>query len=268
MYRLFAIGVVLLWLGAMSALLVRDVWPAWTAQDPPPMTVEQFSRLHRERQQFGMYDARGNRLGTSWSEVVTTRSITSIHGTILLEGLKLIPTVIRIETITEFDKQGALDSFGLDIYGVPETEIYIRGERRGIYFPCELKLGTVNLQANLNLSASRMIGQTFTPFAFLPELKVGQSWRMQFLNPLSAVLSKRTHFISVVARVTGTEAIEHLGKQVECFIVQTHPTQAKAWVDKNGRVLMQEADIPMLGKVVIREENFNEQAWQAARYDY
>src|SRR6185369_17210571 len=34
MHKLLLTGVVLLWLTAMTALFMRDVWPAWTAQDP------------------------------------------------------------------------------------------------------------------------------------------------------------------------------------------------------------------------------------------
>ncbi|MHC4441241.1 MAG: hypothetical protein ACYTF1_00480 [Planctomycetota bacterium] len=266
MYRLLAVGVFLMWVGAMSALFVRDVWPAWTAQDPPPMTAEQFAHLDHQQQQFALLDAKGHRLGTSWSRVASSGPITTIYGTIVLDGLALLPDRVKIETSTEFDDQGGLDSFDLNVMGVPGTQIYVRGERRGIYFPCQLKFGTINLQRNLELSASRMIGQSLRPFNFMPTLKVGQSWRMQILDPVSAVIGKRTNFTSVVARVTGTETIEHLGRQVECLVVKTYPTRARAWVDKQGRVLVQEADIPLLGKVVVREEDFDQQAWQDVKH--
>jgi len=229
------------------------------------MSVEQFAELNRERQQFGMYDLKGNRFGTSWSRVITSGPMTTIYGTVVLEGLKLLPDKLIIETSTEFDIEGGLDSFSMDVYGVPDTQIYVRGERRGIYFPCEFKVGTIDLEASLNMSESRMIGQSLRPFTFLPTLEVGQSWRMQMLNPVSAVIGGRTNFTSIVAKVTGKETIEHLGRQVECFVIKTYPTQAKAWIDERGRVLVQEAYIPMLGKVVMREEPCDEQAKEAAK---
>src|SRR5690606_34576415 len=104
--------------------------------------------------------------------------------TLLIEGLSFIPAV-RIETTTEFDPEGELDSFRMDVFGVPMTKIWVAGERRGIYFPCELQVGPLYRQANLDMSASRMISESLRPFTVLPNLYVGQSWRMQILDPLS-----------------------------------------------------------------------------------
>jgi hypothetical protein len=145
------------------------------------------------------------------------------------------------------------------------TVIRVYGERRGIYFPCELQVGAIVRQANLELSASRMIGDTLRPFSFLPTLKVGQSWRMQLLDPLSAALFRRTQFTSIVAKVTGEEIIEHEGQPVTCKVVETSPQHVKAWVGPDGRVLLQEAELPALGKLRIREEKYDAGARQAAK---
>ncbi len=260
MYRPFAIGVLLLWVSAMAALFARDVWPAWTAQDPPPVTIEQFTQLDQRERQFGISRSSGERIGTSWSKVSRTGPSTTISGTILLDGLPYIPVVV-VTTNTLFDEQGGLDSFRLDIHGVPMTRIHIRGERRGIYFPCELHLGTIHQQVNLDLAASRLIGESLRPFSFLPTLEVGQSWRMQLLDPLSAAMGGGANFTSVVARVTGMETIEHpegSGEWVECFVVETSPQRSKAWVDRAGEVLVQQVDMPGLGPITVREEPFNE----------
>jgi len=258
MYRLFAVAVFLLWASAMSALFVRDVWPAWTAQDPPKMTAEQLGRNQIEHHQFGLFDAGNNRIGTAWSRVITSGPTMAIYGTVALDKISLMPARIIIKTSTEFDMEGGLDSFSLDVFGVPRTKIRVHGERRGIYFPCEFQLGPLHRQANLELSASRMIGESLRPFTILPELQVGQSWRMQFLDPLSAVISRNANFTSVVVKVSGKQTVEYLGKPVECFVLETHPAQAKAWVDPQGQVLIQEVDIPMVGKVTIRQENYDE----------
>jgi hypothetical protein len=53
----------------------------------------------------------------------------------------------------------ASTSFTLDVYGAPAL-IKVHGERMGIYFPCQLDVGTIHRQVNLELSASRMIGDT------------------------------------------------------------------------------------------------------------
>lgn len=255
MYRLFGVGVVLLWVSAMGALFMRDVWPAWTAQDAPPMTAEQFARLLDRDQQYGLFAGDGRRIGTAWSHMGRSGINHIIGGTVHLDSFEKVPAVL-IESTTEFDTDGELDSFTLDVLGLANIKIKVHGERRGIYFPCELQVGPFHRQANLELSASRLIGDSLRPFDYLPKLAVGQAWRMQMIDPLSAVMGGKTRFTSVVARVTGKETIPHRGADTECYIVETSPTRAKAWVSSEGRVLRQEADVPMLGKVVVQEEDY------------
>jgi hypothetical protein len=259
MYRLLGIGVLLLWVSAMVSLFVRDVLPAWTAQEPPAMTHAQFQLFDEPFQQFSISDAKGRRLGTAWSDVTITSGTTILHGTIVVEGLLVIPPV-RMESSTEFDPAGTLDSFDLNVYGIPMTRIFVRGERRGIYFPCEMQFGLMRREMNLDLSASRMIGESLRPFSYLPMLKVGQSWRMQILNPISVVVGGRSDMTSVIARVTGMETIPHpteKGVMVECFVVQTEPNPTKAWVDSKGRVLKQEVEFPGLGRLVVQEMKYS-----------
>ena len=133
------------------------------------------------------------------------------------------------------------------------------GARRG------KAVGPLRRQANLDVSASRLIGESLRPFTFLPDLHVGQSWRMQILDPMSAVMQQQTHFKSVVATVTGTETIEGAdGKPVECFVVKTRPQRTAAWVDRDGRVIAQQVDVPGLGRITVRQEPYDEDAHDAA----
>ncbi|MBI4579145.1 MAG: hypothetical protein HY718_05540 [Planctomycetes bacterium] len=264
MYRLLSVGIVLLWVTAMAALFVRDVYPAWTAQDAPPMTKEQLARLDQRQQQMAICDAGGKRLGTAWSDISSAGGNTSIRGTVHLEGIALVP-VLLVETSTDFDPQGELDSFNLDVFGVPATTIKVRGERHGIYFPCEIQIGPLFRQANLEMAASRLLGDAFRPFNYLPALKVGQSWRMQVIDPVSAALGGGTRFTAVVARVTGKETIEYRGRPIECFVVETSPGRAKAWVDAEGCVFRQQVELPGLGRLIVSDEPYDDEARTRAR---
>jgi hypothetical protein len=257
MYRLFAIGVVLMWVSATVALIARDVWPAWTAQDPPPMQADRLARMHQETEQFRIVDGKGQRIGTGWREFSGSDAGSAITGWMEILNIGPIPRV-RVRTETRFDGDGGLDAFDLDVYDVPMTKIQVHGERRGIYFPCQLQIGPLRREASLDLSASRMMGESMQPFSYLPELKVGQSWRMQLLDPISAVMSQRTNFQAMVATVTGLETIESPegGEPVECFVVETSPRSAVAWVDRNGRVLRQRAQMPGFGQVTVQIEPF------------
>ncbi len=269
MYRLLTVAVVLLWLGAMTALFVRDVWPSWSAQDAPPMLADSLADLLHRQEQYGLFKVNqagepAVRVGTAWASIQPAGQGSAIRGTVMVNGLPLIPPV-RIETETVFDNDGGLDSFWLRVLGIPRTRVFVRGERHGIYFPCEIHLGPIHRQTNLEMSASRLIGDSLRPFSVLPTLHVGQSWRMQLLDPLSAALTRRVQFRSLVAHVTGMETIEHRGETVECFVVETSPQQVKAWVDRQGRVLLQEAEMPGLGRLLVRHEPYDEELRTRAR---
>ncbi len=62
---------------------------------------------------------------------------------------------------------------------------------------------------------------------------------------------------SVLVRVTGTESIEHNGRVVEAFRVEAD--RAVAWVTSDGRVLRQEVDLPLLGRLTLIDEPFDQQ---------
>ncbi len=265
MYRFLIIGVTFLWLSAMAALFVRDVWPAWTAQDSPPLIARQFTDPDRRHEQFAILDNAGKRIGTAWGNIAPAPAGSTLYGTVVFAALPLVPEV-RVETETEFDTDGGLDSFSLNVHGLPMRTIRVRGERRGIYFPCELQIGSLHRQANLDLSASRMISESLRPFSFLPSLRVGQSWRMQVLDPLSAIVSRKAEFSPIIARVTARETIHSplFGDPVDCFVVETLPPQIKAWVGPDGRVLVQQVDVPGFGKMTVRQEPFDESERKAA----
>lgn len=258
MYRFFLTGSLLLWFAAMSSLFMRDVWPAWTAQDAPAVTPAQIADLEGQVKQYALASD-GRRLGTAWSEIRRSSGLITLTGTILLHRTGVMPE-IRIESSTDFEEDGDLDSFMLNIYGVPGTLIKVTGERRGIYFPCELQIGPLHRQANLDLSASRLIGDSMRPFSYLPSLKVGQAWRMQLLDPFAIVVRRRAEFTSIIARVVRRETIQHRGRPVACFVVETSPQQIRAWVDDRGQVLVQEVEIPGFGRVQVREEKYQENA--------
>ena len=266
MYRLFSIGVLVMWIAAMGALVVRDVWPAWTAQDPPPITAEQLARLSRDEEQFGIFNGDSQRLGTAWSNITRTGPNSNIYGTMHIEKQRLLPELL-IETLTIFDGDGDLDTFELDVFGAPFplNPIQIRGQQYGDAFPCELRIGAMKRQASLQLSSSRMIGESMRPFTFLPELEVGQSWRMQVLDPLAAVLQRGTQFTPVIATVTGKEVLEMDDGKVECFVVELSQQRAKAWVHATGRVVQQEVEVPGMGTVLVKEERFDGKLRQEVR---
>lgn len=266
MYRLMAIAIFLFWASMMTALVARDMWPAWTAQDAPPMTIEALTDTQTEPLQYGISSAKGDRIGTAWSEVRQIGDRTSIHRLLLIDGLRPLPTV-RVKTEIYFDDNGDLERFEARVVGIP-MRIHIHGEQYGRSFPVEMHLDTIHRKANLDLAASKMIGDSFQPFTMLPELKVGQRWRMQMLDPLSAALGGKPRFRKIVAEVTATEVLDdpdHPGQKLTCFVVETSPQLTRALVDAEGRVMRQEADVPMLGRVIVTREPLRQDQYKHFR---
>jgi hypothetical protein len=264
MYRLFVIAVVLFWLGSMGALFMRDVWPAWTAQEPPSMSPGSLESDTPPETQLAIYNEQNKRLGTAWSRVTKTSQETTISSTVSIIAGKMIPSLL-IEMNTVFDDEGRLDRFRLEVKGIPQMKIFAEGERRGIYFPCRFQVGVIRRQMNLELAASRMMGQSFQPFAYLPNLEVGQAWRMQMLDPLTAVMSKQARLTPMVIHVIEKEPIEHQGEKVECFVLESTPPRIKAWVDERGYILKQKTQVPMIGTLILKSEKYDAAAREKAR---
>ncbi len=245
---------------------MRDVWPAWTAQDPPSMAPGSMQADIPKQTQLGIFDKEGNRLGTAWSEINKTKMETSISSTVVTRNTKMIPSLLVVMK-TVFDSEGRLDRFRLDIKGIPQMNIFAEGERRGIYFPCRFQVGLIRRQMNLEQSANRMMGESFQPFAYLPNLEVGQAWRMQMLDPLSAVMSRQARLSPLVVRVTGKEVIDHEGEKVECFVLKSSPPRIQAWVNNRGLIIKQKTQLPVIGTLVLKHESYDEAAREQARKD-
>jgi hypothetical protein len=266
MYRLGSIAIVLTWLVAMTALVVRDVWPAWTAQDPPPLDVDMLAST-QQYSQAGIFDGTGHRIGTAWSRLRPFGEHLRMQNAVALRHLRPFPPV-RIETSIVFRQAGDIDEFDLDVYGFVDAsgepiDINMRGERYGAYIPCVLEVGPFRRTFKLDAASSLRIADSIRPFDVLPDLHVGQSWRMQLLDPVSAMLNQSARIEGVIAHVVAKETIEHNGQSIECFRVEAD--RARAWVQPEGNVVRQEVEVPGFGRLRIEEEPYDEQAWLAAR---
>ncbi|MBN1489953.1 MAG: hypothetical protein JXA69_08555 [Phycisphaerae bacterium] len=260
MYRTFGIAVTALWLTAMAALFYRDVWPAWTAQEPPNLTAQDKEARYRQSQ-CGIFDEHRRRVGTGWSEYVGFGQQVQMKKTVVLERVPMLPPIC-IDTVVTMMADGDIDAFELDVVGVmlPDgtaLKISMQGESYGRYIPCTLQIGSFRRTFKLDAAASRLISDSIQPFDVLPDLRVGQSWRMQILDPLAAALYQKTRPTSIIATVERMETIEHQGERVQCFLVTAG--RVHAWVAPDGRVLRQEADMPIpgLGKLIVEDEPFD-----------
>jgi len=253
--------IVPLWVAAMGWLIAHDVWPNWTALEPPRLKASDWLKGEGRRSQYTISDESGP-FGAVWTKyLIDDRSILRAD-LIWIDRLPLPIGPIRITGTSAFTVEGVLDEFTLRIEGAGPN-VKLHGERFHSGFSFVLEIGHDNRTLKIPTAESGWISGAFHPFAELPNLQVGQSWRMQVVNPIAAITGIGTQFIPLMVRVTAEERLETPTGMRNCLVVET--THARAWIDARGVVLLQEMKIPMLGTMRIeRVEEFDDNAYREA----
>ncbi len=262
------------WIGIISAaclvcasvaLIDRDLLPTWLAGDPPDPDAG-LTRNQPRRVQVGVYDESGRLIGRSWTVArnagvsLDVRSWTLLQPIVLPNNLRT--PLVRIDTSLVYQQDSRVDKLIMRLHGLP-TRIELTGN---YYppdeFPCKWRVGEMTGQFLLSAEATRALGDVVRPFDRLPGLYVGRTWRMELFNPLANILpgwkAADMYASKLLVRVTAREKIEHNGVAVDCFRVEAE--RATAWVDSNGRVLKQTVDIPLLGRLTLLDQPFDEKA--------
>lgn len=249
--------------GANVALFMHDVLPRWSAGSPPTPQVVTLRPGEIRWVQTGIFDSRNRNIGRSWTRVhrgptVSTHEVYTYLDRVLLPGTTLPPIHVQMK-LTYQKNQELVDDLRLHLFGLPFV-VQLEGGLVSSEFPIVWKFGEQRGQFILDAEATRALGDALRPFERLPNLEVGQAWRMELLNPLSGLIpgvrDAGIDVSGVLVRVTRKETIEWSGQQVEALRVEA--PNSVGWVAPDGRVLRQEVDLPLLGKVVIVDEPFNE----------
>jgi hypothetical protein len=246
----------------MTALFIRDVLPAWTAQDlPAPFSREIVERVGRDHQ-FGIFTAAGGRIGTSWARFFVLPNMRSVQINHLIEGVGGFGPLLIDTDVSFAGSEQRLRNFTMNLRGAPQ-KVAVEGELVGSEIVCEVQVGLIRKTFHVNADVAGMVGESLGPFAVLPRLRVGQTWRLYMVDPLSLMLGGKVAPKPVLVKVTGREFITHLGQRVDAFVVEW--PGSRSWVDPQGRVLRTELDIPLIGRIVIRSEPFDLEALNRAR---
>lgn len=248
----------------MTWLVAHDVWPALTAVDPPTMTSVEWLERDGLKTQYTIMDDAHLRLGTIWTTYLVDEAAVRREDIIAIDDFPLNISPLRMMIDSTFTAEGDLDEFSLELNS-PAGEVILHGERFHADFSFSLRSGRVERLFKVPLTDGKLISGSFHSFGQLGELRVGQRWRMQVFNPVAALTGLGERFTSVVVEVTGEERIELPEGKVNCLTVEA--PGARAWVDAQGNVRLQEVNVPLVGKLRIRREStFDEDArWEIAR---
>ncbi len=272
------------WIGILSAccailatseILRRDVLSEWLADQSPPSPAMTLQPGGEHLSQVGIFDGDNRELGRSWTrsarvdtgDLVLMTTMTVLGPVQLPSGLR-VPR-LHIETDVQYlSGRQRVDklTFSVHGFGVP-IALHAEAAPGSRDFSCDWQLGEE--KGTFLSKTPAALGDAIRPLDRLPNLYVGQSWRLDLLNPLAHMVpgadEDGLEFDHVIVRVTRMEKIEHKGQLVETFVVESGPVTA--WVDHTGQVLRQVVrNVPMLGTLILVDETYSaEQRHKAER---
>ncbi len=244
----------------MGWLVWHDIVPAWTAQQPPSVVRREWVGRWGKQAQYGIYGANKIRIGGIWTRY-SGGSSTDRDDAIYIHDFPMLgPAYIEIRSA--FNPEGRLDEVDIAVLGNWKP-IRIHGERYHKEFAFRVDAGTFQQVFKIDLALAGTFSDMFHPFDAMPDIKVGQSWRMQVFNPVAAVLGVGDRFTPMLVEVVGREIIHINGGVKDCFVVEA--PGVKAWVRRiSGQVLIQEVTLPVGGTFVVKLEPYDADALKQA----
>ncbi len=254
LHRWISIGIVFCWMIANTWLVWHDIVPAWTAQNPPAVVDKGWVDVYGQFAHFGIYDDEGHKVGGIWTEYISSAASTDRTDDIYLNDLHTVgPMCTYVKSV--FDVDGCLDEIDIAVQGAWET-IRITGQRFPGQFAFKVDAGVFKHVFKIELSRAGKFAAAFRPFDAMPNLTVGQSWRVQVFNPIAAVTGFGQEFVPMMVTVTGREMATFDGEERDCLIIES--AGARAWVDRvSGVVYQQDVDIPVIGSYSIKLEEYD-----------
>lgn len=157
-------------------------------------------------------------------------------------------TEIETRGHMEIDPSGQLRRFS-SVVSVPAAfqTITLEGSCRQGSLAMHVQAGSLTYDVSRDLPGQITLGDEFTPQAILPGLYEGRRWTMPVYNPLRAAHSPLE---ILLAEVGGEDMLYWDNRLMRVDLVTYRETattggepRCRLWVDKEGRVLKQEASI-------------------------
>lgn len=263
MSRILGFVIVIAWGVAFTAVVMRDVAPYLRRQEPPQ------GHMPSGDYQVGIHDARGRRIGTSWTslsnqpDMLTVQSSTHLSDLAPLRALVPVGDLLIDSSFSLSLPERRLTTFDLSLRHDGEEIAKFHGIQVGEDYACTARVGALERTFALDARATSLVSEAVRPFDYLPNLHVGQTWRVRMLDFVALLRDQTASIAPQLVQVTQRETIEHGGEWIECFRIETNG--ATAWADTSGRVLLQHVEIPLLGRLEIRDEPFDAGTRNAVR---
>lgn len=230
--------------------------------DPPPLRVSHRPGNNESKAQFTISDNFGQ-VGTVWTTYRIDETAIRRGDLIWIDRLPVDIAPLRLTVNSDFTVGGVLDEFTLRLE-TEDADLRLHGERFPSDFSFTFESGPMEKAFKVPLSSGGLFAGAFNPFSELGILQVGKMWRMQVVNPVALITGVGNRFIPLIVEVTGEERIETPQGAKNCMVVES--PSAKAWVDADGRVQVQEVTLPVIGSLrIVRQAGFDEDQRTQAR---
>jgi hypothetical protein len=260
--------VVLLWLAAMSWLIVAKVLPSLLIGDPP--SYRTIIDAKRQEPPVGWHIALNQRpIGWAISKALPLAdNLTEIHSRVYFPDLPLdeltpgwVGAVVRMvqspgmrlpldaRSIVRIDALGRLLGFDSSLWSPASTRlVVISGRVEGSQLALSVEGGGLKYETELRLPADAILTDVLSPQTQLPDLRTGQKWRVPSCNPLRPGQPLEV----LTATVEGKEPFTWNGKTEDVWVVVYRPDfgfaapgnsralRGRLWVRPNGTVLQQQ----------------------------
>lgn len=257
------------WLVSSAWLVIRDVLPEYLVGEPPDWKrVVAATTEKPSRWLISVEDAPGqlrvvgqavsqSRPNADGSTVLESRVRLDAQGLLKRTPLAVAEsTEFTFASSTHISPRGLLDLARADVHvrelgdepvlnvqAIPAT-----GGKLEIRFSSRLS-PLLNFRQTIVQDPRALVRGGLEPLDRLPGLRVGQSWSMQVLQPLTARPE------TIRSEVTAIERLFWNGNPVEAFVVMNKSStfSARTWVRRDGLVLRQELPTPLVRLLLERE---------------
>lgn len=271
--------IIVFWLGMMSWVVYKEVWPHWQADSPPPFTID----LTDEAQPNGPHHVRWRILINAqedvyhletWVRYLSAQDNFELNSEIwprlFADGKTKESATFGMKSKVVVTREGEMRSFEIKVTPpLPpqndETRFELLGEVRGNELVPRFRIPDRDFDKTLAPIPLRQNGSVLNPLQplnRLPNLNPGQKWRMPLVDPigqaLASFLSGSSDYVRYLEAqvLANTENLTWKGESVPCLIVEYQGDEAwaRTWVrQQDGLVLMQEAKIDGNSLKIIRD---------------
>ncbi len=277
----FNSAVALFWLATMTWLAVAKVIPPLVVGEPPTYRSI-VTRPSEERVAWSVH-FNDRPVGSATTHNVRTEDdVTEMHSQVQFTRLpfsemtpfrldnffdssdRIDSLPLSAQSVVEIDPMGRLIAFRATVgFGHWKDAIRIEGLADGSELRLNVRSGNFRYAASTYLAPDALLGDALSPSAFLPNLRVGQTWTVPVFSPFHPPNSPMEILRATVER---EELLIHDGAAVRAWLVVyrsdegsgrsfSKNARGKLWVRRDGTVLKQETTLSGGRVQFVRESN-------------